>query len=211
MIKFEDILQRFTPSLTWNIPVDDKRIFLTFDDGPVPEATAWVLDELNKFQVKATFFCVGENVRRNPDLYERIIIEGHSVGNHTQHHMNGWKTEKTKYLNDVKECSKFIKSGIFRPPYGRLKLNQIKELKKKYSIIMWDVLSMDYDHRLSPENCIERVKRRTKPGSIVVFHDSAKAMPRLKKSLPVLLSYFINEGFTPDLINMNYGRKARLE
>lgn len=193
-------LKKIYPNRLWSMPVSDKTIYLTFDDGPHPVATPFVLDELKKYNAKATFFCIGKNVIEFPDLYKRIINEGHSIGNHTQHHLNGWKTETNKYLNDVKSASVHIKTSLFRPPYGRLRSAQAKRItnamnNKAAKVVMWDVLSGDYDEKLSKEKCLENVLDKTRNGSIIVFHDSAKAFPRLEFVLPLFLSDFTQKGF----------------
>ncbi len=170
-------------------------MFLTFDDGPIPEVTPFVLDLLKEYKAKATFFCVGENILKNKAIYERIIHEGHSIGNHTFSHVNGWKSENKKYLEDVDQCQMLVESKLFRPPYGKLKPSQIQSLKKQYSIIMWDVLSKDYDFRISPEKCSQRVLKQVKPGSIIVFHDSKKAESKLRYALPQTLKHFSTLGY----------------
>jgi peptidoglycan/xylan/chitin deacetylase (PgdA/CDA1 family) len=182
-------------SCTWDLPSREKVVYLTFDDGPDPEATVYVLNTLKHFDARASFFCVGKNVEAHPEIYARIINEGHQ----TQNHLNGWKTEDRKYFEDIEQASKLINSKLFRPPYGRIKRSQIKELKsprKGYNIVMWDVLSGDFDQNLTADDCVKKVIQNVVPGSIVVFHDSKKAFPRLKTALPVVLEYFRNKGFS---------------
>jgi peptidoglycan/xylan/chitin deacetylase (PgdA/CDA1 family) len=181
--------------LTWSFKENAKIIYLTFDDGPIPEVTPWVLDRLNEYNASATFFCIGKNARNNPSIMDRLKNSHHTIGNHTMNHVNGWKTKNEKYFSDVEECSKYVKSDLFRPPYGKISLLQINHLKNKFRIIMWDVLSKDYDVLLSGEECFQMVKRKTTNGSIIVFHDSLKAEKRLKYALPKVLEYFSKEGY----------------
>jgi peptidoglycan/xylan/chitin deacetylase (PgdA/CDA1 family) len=190
-------LRSLYPSLVWRMPVEgEKKIYLTFDDGPHPQATPFVLDQLAAFGAKATFFCIGKNVVAEPEIYQRIIAEGHSVGNHTQHHLNGWKTDDITYLNDIATAEQSIASNLFRPPYGRIKRSQIKALhQQEKKIIMWDVLSADFDTRLTGEACLAYVLYHTQPGSIILFHDSEKAWDRMSVALPKVLKHFSERGF----------------
>jgi peptidoglycan-N-acetylglucosamine deacetylase len=173
---------------------------MTFDDGPHPEITPWVLTLLKDYQAHATFFCIGNNVRQYPDVFEQIQAEGHGIGNHTYHHMNGWKAATETYLNDVAMASKLIDSHLFRPPYGRLRNKQAKRLNevmngKKAKVIMWDVLSADFDRNFSPEECLVNVTDHVQPGSILVFHDSEKAFRNLKEVLPKTLEFLKNQDY----------------
>lgn len=177
------------PDRVWGIDTFEKNIYLTFDDGPHPVATAFVLDELKKYNAKATFFCIGKNVESNPGLYDRIITEGHGTGNHTQNHLNGWQTADEVYLDDVKLAARNIQSVLFRPPYGRIRSRQARRLND-YKIVMWDVLSGDFDLSISKEACLQNVLKNTGSGSIVVFHDSEKAWENLRYSLPQVLEHF---------------------
>lgn len=202
------IAKFFFKKITWNIPTEEKIIYLTFDDGPTPEITEWTLNELRKFNAKATFFCIGKNVEKYPELFQKIISENHATGNHTYNHLNGWKTNSKDYFQNVKKCnfiiSQFLnpKSEIqhpklfFRPPYGKLTPYQYLIINKKYSIIMWDVLSGDFDQRNSGEKCFRKVVRTARNGSVVVFHDSEKAKKNLFYALPKTLEYFSERGFT---------------
>jgi peptidoglycan/xylan/chitin deacetylase (PgdA/CDA1 family) len=198
LIKTPWWLRTLYPSLTWRINEPGKKIYLTFDDGPHETATDFVLDQLQQFNAKATFFCIGKNVEQYPAIYNRILTEGHTTGNHTQNHLNGWKVSDEAYLKDVKEASQLIHSNLFRPPYGRIKRSQQKKLQTinpKPQTIMWDVLSGDFDTNLSPEACLGYVLYHTKPGSIIVFHDSTKARERMSYALPKVLEHFAGEGY----------------
>jgi peptidoglycan/xylan/chitin deacetylase (PgdA/CDA1 family) len=191
-------LRLLYPSLTWHVKQPGKTIYLTFDDGPHETATLFVLEQLRQFNARASFFCIGKNVAMHPVIYQSIIDEGHSVGNHTYRHVNGWKTNDDVYLKEITEASVLIRSNLFRPPYGRIKRSQIRKLKiqnSKLKIIMWDVLSGDFDTSLSPEICLGYVLKHTRPGSIIVFHDSTKAWERLRYVLPKVLAHFTKEGY----------------
>lgn len=187
-------LKKLYPSCVWRMRTKAKELYLTFDDGPHPRATPFVLDVLKQYQAKASFFCIGKNVMAHPDIYQRILSEGHAVGNHTQHHLNGWKTDTATYLSDVNEAARYIGSRLFRPPYGRIRLQQLRRMKE-YNIVMWDVLSGDFDIELSKEKCAHHVLWNAGPGSVVVFHDSEKAFPRLEYALPATLAYFSQQGY----------------
>ena len=189
------LIQKIYKHLTWNIPTNDKIIYLTFDDGPTPEVTPWVLDTLKKFNAKATFFCIGKNVKKHPEIFKQIIEDDHAVGNHTFNHLNGWKTKKEDYLNDIEKCAALIDSKLFRPPYGKLRPSHYSLLTTHYFLIMWDVLSGDFDKNTNRETCLKNVTANTKKGSIVVFHDSIKAKENLYYALPELLEYFTTKGF----------------
>ncbi|MEP7263437.1 MAG: polysaccharide deacetylase family protein [Bacteroidota bacterium] len=183
------------PSLIWKIKTSEKILYLTFDDGPIPEVTPWVLRELEKYHAKATFFCIGSNVVKNSELFKQLTVHGHRIGNHTQHHLNGWKAKPTVYINNVADAGLHISSHIFRPPYGKITPVIITRLKSEYKIVMWDVLSYDFDITRNGEWCSQHVIRSAKPGSIIVFHDSIKANERLKVALPAVLKYFSAKGF----------------
>ena len=183
------------PHQVWSIATTEPVLYLTFDDGPTAGITDWVLDELKKHNAQATFFLVGQNAEQNPLLVKRMLREGHSVGNHTQRHLNGWLTENKTYLKDVLRCHSVIPGNLFRPPYGRITKTQVRNLKSKFRIIMWDVLSGDFDMDISREKCLNNVIRNAGRGSIVVFHDSKKAMSRLQYALPRVLRFFARKGF----------------
>jgi len=189
-------VQALFPGLTWKMPAGQKTIYLTFDDGPIPEVTPWVLDTLRQYKAKATFFCVGDNVRKYPGIYEQVIEEGHSVGNHTLNHLSGWSTENISYFHNIRHCARVVHSGLFRPPYGKLRPSQIQFLSRHYRIIMWDVLSADFDNDISPEDCFQNVIQHAEMGSIVVFHDSLKAQTNLRYALPLVLEHFSRLGYT---------------
>jgi len=192
----------FSKSLIWNIPNDDKIIYLTFDDGPTPDVTEKVLALLEAYKAKATFFCIGQNVENHSDLFKEILQKGHSVGNHTQNHNKGIKAKDAEYYESINEASKHIKSTIFRPPYGRIKRRQVRFLSKKYKIIMWSVLSGDFDIKLSKEKCRKNVIRNTKSGSVVVFHDSLKAKEKMLYALEACLKHFQEKGYSFEAINI---------
>ncbi len=199
-VKTPGWLKKIYDSYIWSIPGSDKILYLTFDDGPHPEATPFVLKELKKYNVLATFFCIGKNVVSYPDIYKQILQEGHSVGNHTYNHLNGWKTNNDDYLKDIALAADEIDSYLFRPPYGRITSFQAKNLKpvmkgKEPKVIMWDVLSGDFDTACSPQQCLANVLFASVPGSIIVFHDSEKAFSRLEYALPRVLQYFSKKGY----------------
>ncbi|HXR83150.1 MAG TPA: polysaccharide deacetylase family protein [Hanamia sp.] len=201
------IFKRLFPERVWKIKTNEKVLFLTFDDGPHPEATAFVLDQLKKYNAKATFFCIGKNVKEHFPIYERIINEGHKAGNHTFRHLNGWKTDDKKYIDDIAEAAKLIDSNLFRPPYGRITKFQAKVIaggKFHLKIIMWDVLSGDFDPEVNGENCYLNVINNAKPGSIVVFHDSAKAFPVLQYALPQILEYYSKNKYAFEALPSEY-------
>ena len=187
------ILKRLMPSLIWNMEGEDD-IFLTFDDGPTPGVTEWVLDVLSKHNAKATFFCLGKNVEQYPDLYQMILNEGHKVGNHTYSHQKGWSMSVERYVEDVDFANQYIHSDLFRPPYGRIKPSQARMLSDRYHLIMWDVLSQDYSNLISPRTCLRNVTKHAQPGSIVVFHDSVKSFRNLKYALPRALDHLTKMG-----------------
>lgn len=198
LVKTPRLLKAAYSSCLWSMRERTNDVYITFDDGPHPIITPFVLDQLKKYNAKATFFCIGKNVIENPEIYARIIAEGHGIGNHTHNHYNGWKVDNSDYLNNIDEAALVIKSNLFRPPYGRIRPSQIKNLKSLYpkiKIIMWDVLTGDFDTDLSPEKCLKYAVKNTKPGSIVVFHDSDKAFKRLEYSLPRFLQHCHTKGW----------------
>lgn len=204
------------PEFIWRIPTKEKEIFLTFDDGPIPEITEFVLEELNKYQAKATFFCIGGNIEKYPNIFQQLVNQQHTIGNHTFNHLKGWDTEDEIYVDNFKKCenimverssffdvrsseyehltSKFEKRK-FRPPFGRIKRNQAKEVLKSHEIVMWDVLTGDYDQSLSKERVLKKTLQYTEQGTIVLFHDSIKASRNMMYALPKFLEHFSERGF----------------
>jgi peptidoglycan/xylan/chitin deacetylase (PgdA/CDA1 family) len=196
LIQPRSLLKRVYPRAIWNFGRDKKNIYLTFDDGPIPGLTEWVLDELRKQDVRATFFCVGDNIIKYPGIYERVQKEGHRVANHTMHHPIGFKRNVSAYLKEVEDCASLVQNKLFRPPYGQLSPGQYKGLiRRGYRIIFWDVISYDYEP-ISPEQCTRNVMRNTKPGSIVLFHDNIKAEQNVKHTLPLFISHFKELGYS---------------
>jgi len=180
---------------------EGKVLYLTFDDGPVPGPTEFVLDELKKYKAKATFFCIGDNVRKHPAIFEKVVMEGHAIGNHTFNHLKGWSTSLQVYLENIKLCNSQLathhpqRATLFRPPYGRITNSQISALRNEYQIVMWDVLTHDYSSTISSHRCLTGSINATRPGSIIVFHDSLKAEKNLTYVLPEFLAYFSSQGF----------------
>lgn len=195
-IKMPSVVQRIFSSYIWRFSSVPKSIYLTFDDGPTPEVTEFVLKQLKEYKAKATFFCIGKNVKSHHKIYEEILKNGHSVGNHTFNHLNGFKTSHKEYLENVKHAAAHIHSNLFRPPYGKLRSSQGKALLKEgYKIIMWDVLSADWDAKVSPERSLQYVLDNTRNGSIIVMHDSLKAKEKIYFSLPKVLAHFTERGY----------------
>lgn len=199
-------VKKLFTGIIWEMALTQNAIYLTFDDGPHPLITPFVLEELNKYNAKATFFCIGKNVEENPAVFKRIIDEGHAIGNHTYDHLDGWKTANEDYLKNVLKAKKHIDSDLFRPPYGRITRNQQKDLTQldePFKIIMWSVLSGDFDERITSEHCCKNVLKNTKSGSVVVFHDSEKANERMRYALPRVLKYFSEKGYLFKKIDLN--------
>ena len=199
-IKTPWIAKQLFSSYVWNVDTTEKEIYLTFDDGPHPAITPWVLEQLRQYGAKASFFCIGNNVHQHPKIYQQILKEGHAVGNHTYHHLNGWKTAEKKYLEDVTQAAALIETNLFRPPYGRIKFKQAKQISTALNhnnakVIMWDVLSADFDQNITKEECLQNVLDNFSEGSIVVFHDSEKAFPHLQFVLPKVLAHLKQEGY----------------
>lgn len=191
------LIEKLFPNYHWKVKTESKELYLTFDDGPTPEITEWTLEMLDRYSAKATFFCIGKNVESHPKIYNAILSNGHAVGNHTHNHVKGWKTPHDNYIEDVKEASKHITSSLFRPPYGKLTPKQGKTLMANgFEIVMWDVLSLDWDVSISPENCLEKVLTKSNKGSIVVFHDSVKASKNMQYVLPRVLNHFTEKGYS---------------
>ena len=218
LVKTPKFVQRIFPERVWAFPNNNNFVYLTFDDGPIPEVTPWVLETLKKHQAKATFFCIGDNIKKHPEVFKQVISEEHSVGNHTFNHLNGWKTETEEYIKNCGEFHEILRSCLplndkfnstsysefkiqnsellFRPPFGKMTSKQFKILQQKgYKIIMWDVLSADFDNSISKEKCLQNVLKNLESGSIIVFHDSLKAETKLKYVLPKVLEYIKERGF----------------
>ncbi len=211
-IKTPTLLKFIFRKWVWSLSSKEKVLYLTFDDGPTSEITEWTLNELKKYEAKATFFCIGKNIAERPEIFQKIIAENHSVGNHTNNHLNGWKTKSPTYLKNIEEAEKYFDENLrpnltntkletqnlklFRPPYGKLTLSQSRKIRKMgYKIIMWDVLSADFDPNISYDKCLENVLRNIQNGSVIIFHDSIKASERLKFVLPKVLKYYSYLGY----------------
>jgi peptidoglycan/xylan/chitin deacetylase (PgdA/CDA1 family) len=195
LVRTPRIIRQIFPNYIWKMPTTEKAIYLTFDDGPIPDVTPWVLDQLDKYNAQATFFCVGENVKKYPEVFKSVLKAGHMVGNHTFNHLNGWNTGAASYYFNIKRCASFVKSDLFRPPYGKISRKQAQYLQRDFQIIMWDVLSGDFDHSISKDQCLENVINNTGNGSVIVFHDSLKAWDNLQYVLPRMLKYFSEQGY----------------
>ncbi len=183
------------PRAVWSVPSRRKVLYLTFDDGPIPEVTPWVLEQLAKHEAKATFFCVGENVMRHPDVFDSLQRAGHAIGNHTHNHMNGWQAKDEDYFENIRRCAEYVDSNLFRPPYGCIKRSQYDHLLPDYQIIMWDVLTGDYDRNTPKEKCLQNVIDHGREGSVIALHDSIKAQENLVYMLPRVLEHFSGMGF----------------
>ena len=206
--KIPSITKRIFPNYVWDFSSRDKTIYLTFDDGPTPEITTWTLEQLNKYNAKATFFCIGSNVEKHPEIFKTILKNGHSIGNHTHNHLKGWQTSKKDYLQNAKQAEDIIdfnqlnktqenKQKLFRPPYGKIKPSQGKKLiELGYKIIMWSVITFDWEESITKEECLKNAIENTSEGNIIVFHDSVKASKNMMYALPKVLDYFSKKGFT---------------
>ncbi|WP_423817956.1 polysaccharide deacetylase family protein [Salinimicrobium sp. TIG7-5_MAKvit] len=201
------VIKLLYPKRIWDVTTREKSLYLSFDDGPIPEITPWVLDQLKKYNARASFFCIGDNVGKHPDIFRMVVEQGHTVGNHTHNHLNGWRTSVATYLENVRQAQEVIekelpqktglKNAIFRPPYGKIRNVQAKKLQQEgYSVVMWSIVSMDYDRRLSSEKVLQNVLKNAAPGSIIVFHDSIKAEKNLKAVLPKVLEHFQKQGYS---------------
>jgi peptidoglycan-N-acetylglucosamine deacetylase len=186
--------------VTWRKNPDKKTIYLTFDDGPIPEVTPWVLDILDKYKIKATFFCVGENVQKYPEIYQDILNRGHRTGNHTFNHIRGFLNDTEKYLSNIEKAGQYIKSDLFRPPHGDMRFSQLRMIKKKYRIIQWDVISRDYNQKLPKEDVLGIVKKYARNGSIIVFHDSLKAENNMRYAMPRAIEHLLSLGYSFDTL-----------
>ncbi|WMI66942.1 polysaccharide deacetylase family protein [Aestuariibaculum sp. YM273] len=205
-VKIPVVIKKMFPNYVWDIPTTDKIIYLTFDDGPTQDITNWTLETLKTYNAKATFFCIGHNVEKHPEILHNIIKEGHAIGNHTHNHLKGWKTATPDYLENIKQAQatiekqqfkgKPVTTNLFRPPYGKLKPKQGKQLLDLgYKIIMWDIISFDWDKNMPEEDCLDNVISKTENGSVVVFHDSLKAAKNMQYALPKVLEHFTKKGY----------------
>ena len=183
------------PGVTWRMPAEPKCVYLTFDDGPIPEVTPWVLDTLDRFGVKATFFMVGDNVRKHPDIYQMVVERGHRIGNHTFNHIQGLRYWTKNYLANVTKAAEYIPSDLFRPPHGHMRIPQTLLLRRKYRVIMWDVVTRDYSPHMTPEGVLQVVKRYTRNGSVIVFHDSLKAERNMRVAMPQAVEWLLEQGY----------------
>ncbi|MFT6748156.1 MAG: peptidoglycan/xylan/chitin deacetylase (PgdA/CDA1 family) [Flavobacterium sp.] len=207
-IKVHPIIKRLLPKYVWDIPNTDKKIYLTFDDGPTPEITQWTLGLLKKYNAKATFFCIGDNIKKYPEIFKEILADKHSVGNHTFNHLNGWKTPTTTYLENFLKCDNSIldvlpnyNSKLFRPPYGKIKTSQARAIRSLgYKIIMWTLVSYDFDSSWTTEKCLKNIIKNCKPGTIIVFHDSKKAFANLEYVLPRTLEFLKQNNYKMESI-----------
>lgn len=195
LVKTPPFIKTLFSDFVWNVETDSKEVFLTFDDGPIPELTPWVLDTLKEYDFKATFFCVGDNVRKYPEIFNRITVEGHSIGNHTFNHLNGWLTDQEAYISNVQKCDQIMETQLFRPPYGKMRLSQSTVIKNEKTVVMWDVLSGDFDQNITKEKCLSNVVDNYVNGSIIVFHDNIKAEANLKYVLPKFMEHLSENGF----------------
>ena len=198
------VYRKIFPGTVWRLPQEEKTVYLTFDDGPIPEVTTFVLDLLREKGIKATFFCVGDNVRKHPDVFRQVQEEGHIVGNHTFNHLQGLYTSSRKYISNVVKADELIKSPLFRPPHGILRYLQFMTLRKKFKIVFWDVVTRDYNRKLSGEDVLEIVRKYTRNGSIIVFHDSLKAEKNIRYALPKAIDYLMAEGYKFEVLNQDF-------
>jgi len=212
-VKTPLVIKKMLPDYVWELPETDKILYLTFDDGPTPEITNWTLDLLKQFNALATFFCIGNNIKKYPKIFHNILDNGHAIGNHSNSHLKGWQIKQTDYISDIETCQNIIDtelekraysgSKLFRPPYGQIKPKQGKALLNlNYKIIMWNVLSFDWDKNVKPETCLNNVINKAQSGSIIVFHDSVKASRNLMFALPKVLGYFSKKGYSFKALNV---------
>ncbi len=199
LVKTPWLLKKLYPNLLWNADRSSKCIYLTFDDGPIPIVTPFVLNILKQYNAKATFFCIGDNVNKHPDVFEQVKTDGHAIGNHTYNHLKGWVTDDQTYLENFIKADKLLDTKLFRPPYGRMKTSQVKLLqnaKPGLQAVMWNILSADFDANITPERCLDNVIKNTKNGDIVLFHDSLKARERMQYALPRALEIWSGQGYS---------------
>ena len=195
LVRPPKILRRLYKKATWRGDGTKKAIYLTFDDGPIPTLTEWILDILKEHHIKATFFCVGENIAKHPSIFERIKQEGHQIGNHTYNHVKGWKVAHDEYINNMNRCQSLTQTNLFRPPYGRITKQQYRTVLKTHRIILWDVLTYDYDKFTSPQKCLKKSLKHTRNGSIIVFHDNVKATENITYALPLYIQGCLKSGY----------------
>lgn len=200
-IRLPKLATRYFPNALWRLPGDEKKVALTFDDGPVPEVTPWVLNLLKEENIKACFFCVGENVKRHPEVYQQIIADGHQVGNHTFNHLQGLKTTNEDFFANVEKAATYVDSKFMRPPHGWMRKSQYQELAEKYQVVMWDLISRDYITKVSSDDVVSNVMNFVRPGSIIIFHDSVKAQKNLKPALPVIIKKLKQKGYQFTLLH----------
>ncbi|MGK0365288.1 MAG: peptidoglycan/xylan/chitin deacetylase (PgdA/CDA1 family) [Saprospiraceae bacterium] len=209
LVKTPKFIQDLFPNYLWRKTTEKKVLYLTFDDGPIPHITPWVLKQLAEYNAHGTFFCVGDNIKKHPKIFEAVKNAGHTVGNHTMHHLNGWTTDNLTYFHNTRHCARLVNSDLFRPPYGRLKPKQADFLQRHYNIVMWDVLSGDFDENIDGEDCFQNVLKHTKNGSIIVFHDSVKAFPRLEYVLPKVLAHYSGLGYKFEVVAEENGERKQ--
>jgi peptidoglycan/xylan/chitin deacetylase (PgdA/CDA1 family) len=209
-VKTNRVIKRVFKNFVWHLPNKEKKVYLTFDDGPTPEVTEWVLSILSAHRIKATFFCIGNNIEKHPEIFSKVVAGGHAIGNHTYNHLNGWNTDNQTYFENIAAAEKSIagrlptlmQNKLFRPPYGKMKASQSAQIRKQgYKIIMWDVLSADFDQAISPEKCLRNVTNNTCEGSIIIFHDSVKAYKNLSYALPKAIEYLKRKNYYFDKID----------
>lgn len=196
LTKTPRFIQALFPRFTWRSETTEKVVHLTFDDGPIPEVTPWVLDQLDHYNARATFFCVGHNIEKHPDIYQKVLDAGHLTGNHTYNHLDGWTTDNMTYFRNIRKASRLVGSNLFRPPYGHMLPSQAQFLQRHYQVVMWDVLSGDFDPSLGQQECLDNILRYVRPGSIIVLHDSLKSFSKLKFVLPRLLETLHSQGYS---------------
>ncbi len=199
-------MRAFYPNFIWRLPQDRKGVYLTFDDGPTPEITEWVLDQLEQHQARATFFLIGKNIAAHPEIFQRLRNSPHTLGNHTYNHLNGWKSSREIYIDNFEKCNELLPSHLFRPPYGKITKSQAQRITQSHKVIMWDIISYDFDSGTSPEKCFQNVVKNVRPGSVIVFHDSVKAWPNLMEALPRTLEYLKREGYGMEAIPADLAR-----
>ena len=183
------------PRACWRMSASERAVYLTFDDGPIPDVTPWVLEVLNKYHIKATFFMVGDNVRKHFDEFKMVVEHGHRIGNHTYNHLQGLRERTDHYIANIEKVENFLATNLFRPPHGLMRLSQYRALRERYRIIMWDLVTRDYDSRLTGEQVLSKVKRYVRPGSIITFHDSVRSADSLRYALPRAIEWLLAEGY----------------